>query len=98
MVHPVVTCAGCGLQLTNPQPSDAELAAIYGPNYVLVEGDAAAEAMVREFPREQDHKIALPEWVSGDVQDVDELVVKALAQSSGVDASAAWLEPLSSRA
>src|SRR5207237_6428639 len=28
-----------------------------------------------EFPREQDHQIALPEWVSGNVQDVDELVV-----------------------
>ena len=44
--HPVVCCQGCGLQLTNPQPSDAELAAIYGPNYVLVENDPAAEAMV----------------------------------------------------
>ncbi|HUR58410.1 MAG TPA: class I SAM-dependent methyltransferase [Opitutaceae bacterium] len=44
--HPVVACKGCGLQVTNPQPSDAELAAIYGPNYILVEGDAAAEAMV----------------------------------------------------
>jgi len=33
------------------------------------------EALVREFPKEQDHKIALPEWVSGNVQDVDELVV-----------------------
>src|SRR5205814_5057520 len=29
----------------------------------------------REFPREQDHKMPLPEWVAGDVQDVDELVV-----------------------
>src|ERR1700704_5301376 len=35
----------------------------------------ACEALAREFPREQDHKIALPEWVSGNVQDVDELVV-----------------------
>jgi len=35
----------------------------------------ACEALVREFPKEQDHKIALPEWVSGNVQDVDELVV-----------------------
>ena len=35
----------------------------------------AVGAMVREFPREQDHKIPLPEWVAGDVQDVDELVV-----------------------
>ncbi len=49
--HPVVDCTGCGLRLTNPQPSDAELAAIYGPNYVLVEGDAAAEAMVLRSKR-----------------------------------------------
>jgi SAM-dependent methyltransferase len=49
--HPVVRCAGCGLQLTNPQPSDAELAAIYGPNYVLVENDAAGEAMVLRSKR-----------------------------------------------
>jgi 2-polyprenyl-3-methyl-5-hydroxy-6-metoxy-1,4-benzoquinol methylase len=49
--HPVVRCAHCGLQLTNPQPSDAELAAIYGPNYVLVENDPAGEAMVLESKR-----------------------------------------------
>ena len=49
--HPVVRCTGCGLQLTNPQPSDAELAAIYGPNYVLVENDAAGEAMVLRSKR-----------------------------------------------
>jgi SAM-dependent methyltransferase len=49
--HPVVRCTGCGLQLTNPQPSDAELAAIYGPNYVLVENDPAGEAMVLESKR-----------------------------------------------
>ncbi len=35
----------------------------------------ACAALAREFPREQDHKIALPEWVSGNVQNVDELVV-----------------------
>jgi SAM-dependent methyltransferase len=49
--HPVVRCTGCGLQLTNPQPSDAELAAIYGPNYVLVENDPAGEAMVLRSKR-----------------------------------------------
>lgn len=49
--HPVVRCTHCGLQLTNPQPSDAELAAIYGPNYVLVENDAAGEAMVLQSKR-----------------------------------------------
>ena len=35
----------------------------------------ACAALLREFPREQNHKIALPEWVSGNVQNVDELVV-----------------------
>lgn len=49
--HPVVRCTGCGLQLTNPQPSDAELAAIYGPNYVLVDNDPAGEAMVLRSKR-----------------------------------------------
>lgn len=49
--HPVVRCTGCGLQLTNPQPSDTELAAIYGPNYVLVENDPAGEAMVLRSKR-----------------------------------------------
>jgi L-aspartate oxidase len=35
----------------------------------------ACAALAREFPKEQDHKIALPEWVYGNVQNVDELVV-----------------------
>src|SRR5213078_3651693 len=41
---------------------------------VVVAGRACA-ALEHEFPKEQDHKIALPEWVSGNVQNVDELVV-----------------------
>src|SRR5213079_578982 len=45
----------------------------------LLEGVVVARragvALAREFPKEQDHKIALPEWVSGNVQNVDELVV-----------------------
>ena len=49
--HAVVRCAGCALGLTNPQPSDAELAAIYGPDYVLVENDPAGEAMVLRSKR-----------------------------------------------
>src|SRR4029453_15530194 len=35
----------------------------------------ACAALAREFPKEQDHKIALPEWVSGNVQNVDDMVV-----------------------
>lgn len=49
--HAVVCCPGCGLWLTNPQPSDAELATIYGPDYVLVENDPIGEAMVLRSKR-----------------------------------------------
>ncbi len=49
--HPVVRCTHCQLQFANPQPSDAELAAIYGPNYVLVENDPVGEAMVLQSKR-----------------------------------------------
>lgn len=49
--HPVVRCTRCHLQLTNPQPSDAELAAIYGADYVLAENDPAGEAMVLRSKR-----------------------------------------------
>jgi len=31
----VVRCPSCGVQLSNPQPSDDELAEIYGPSYFL---------------------------------------------------------------
>ncbi len=50
--HSVVRCASCGLGLTNPQPSNAELAAIYGPDYVLApESDAAGFEMVLRSKR-----------------------------------------------
>lgn len=49
--HAVVRCTDCGLGLTNPQPSDAELGAIYGPDYVLVENDPVGEAMVLRSKR-----------------------------------------------
>ena len=49
--HPVVRCRACRLGITNPQPSDAELAEIYGPSYVLVENDPAGEAMVLRSKR-----------------------------------------------
>ena len=50
--HPVVQCHACGLGLTNPQPSDAELGEIYGPDYVLAdESDTAAAAMVLRSKR-----------------------------------------------
>ena len=50
--HPVVQCVSCRLALTNPQPSNAELGEIYGPDYVLAdESDAAAAAMVLRSKR-----------------------------------------------
>ena len=65
--HAVVRCAGCGLALTNPQPSDAELGAIYGPNYVLVENDPAGEAMVLRSKRATaDHYLDLLAGFLGD--------------------------------
>lgn len=44
--HPVMRCSECHVRFASPQPSDAELAAIYGPDYVLVDNDPAGEAMV----------------------------------------------------
>ena len=41
----------------------------------LVVAHRAAESAVRSRPSEAQHEIELPEWQSGDVQDVDELVV-----------------------
>ncbi len=50
--HPVLRCRACGLGLTNPQPSNAELGEIYGPDYVLAdESDTAAAAMVLRSKR-----------------------------------------------
>lgn len=50
--HPVVRCRACGLGLTNPQPSNAELGEIYGPDYVLAdESDVAGAAMVLRSKR-----------------------------------------------
>lgn len=50
--HPVVRCRLCGLGLTNPQPSDAELGEIYGPDYVLAdESDTVGHAMVLRSKR-----------------------------------------------
>jgi 2-polyprenyl-3-methyl-5-hydroxy-6-metoxy-1,4-benzoquinol methylase len=34
----IMTCAGCGLACQNPQPSDDELARIYGPDYFIGSG------------------------------------------------------------
>src|ERR1019366_424916 len=54
--HPVLRCRSCRLGLANPQPSDAELAAIYGPDYVLVEKYPAPGLVVaRSQPATPDH-------------------------------------------
>lgn len=58
--HPVVRCQACDLQLTNPQPSDAELAAIYGPDYILAADDSPAHAViVRSKRATADHYLDL---------------------------------------
>jgi hypothetical protein len=48
---PLVRCEGCSLLMRNPQPSDAELAAIYTDSYFL--GTAPAdEALGQAFEAE----------------------------------------------
>ena len=42
----IMRCQDCGLLLTNPQPSDAELARIYGEDYFLVEKNEAGQRHV----------------------------------------------------
>lgn len=49
--HPVVHCRACGLQFTNPQPADAELAAIYGPDYILPLRGPEDEALIARSKR-----------------------------------------------
>ena len=49
--HPVVRCRDCGLQFTTPQPSDAELAEIYGPDYVLAADGSEAEGVITRSKR-----------------------------------------------
>lgn len=44
--HPLVRCAGCGLQRLQPQPSDAELQRIYGEHYFDAWGLDREEAPV----------------------------------------------------
>jgi 2-polyprenyl-3-methyl-5-hydroxy-6-metoxy-1,4-benzoquinol methylase len=50
-ITPIVRCEGCSLLMRNPQPSDAQLAAIYTDTYflgTLPTGQAAAEAFESE--------------------------------------------------
>lgn len=49
--HPVVRCRSCDLQFTQPQPSDAELGAIYGPDYVLAADDTPEHAVITRAKR-----------------------------------------------
>jgi SAM-dependent methyltransferase len=43
---PVVECPECRMQFANPQPSDAELARIYGPGYFLQPDEAFTAANI----------------------------------------------------
>lgn len=47
--YQVARCLGCRLQVTTPQPSDAELGAIYGSDYFLGAGDPAAASHAAEL-------------------------------------------------
>lgn len=49
--HPVVRCQSCDLQFTQPQPSDSELAAIYGPDYVLAADGTPEHAVITRAKR-----------------------------------------------
>jgi SAM-dependent methyltransferase len=44
---PIATCGGCGLLLQNPQPSDRQLADIYGPRYFI--GSDGDPTLARQF-------------------------------------------------
>lgn len=46
---PIARCAGCGLLMRNPQPSDAELQAIYSEDYFL--GSTGTHALADETSR-----------------------------------------------
>ncbi|MEO5960533.1 MAG: class I SAM-dependent methyltransferase [Opitutaceae bacterium] len=57
---PVVRCRACGLCFANPQPSDRELAQIYGNDYVLApDGSAAGAEIVRSKRATADHYLDL---------------------------------------
>src|SRR5688572_12511851 len=45
----LVRCADCNLFLLNPQPSDAELAAIYSESYFLGEGTPESRELVAQM-------------------------------------------------
>jgi len=45
----VVRCEDCGLVFLNPQPSDAELGAIYGSNYFLGSETEAGRKLASEI-------------------------------------------------
>src|ERR1051326_9072081 len=58
--HPVVRCIACDLHFANPQPSDAELAAIYGPDYGLAGEETTLHANIVRSKRETaDHYLDL---------------------------------------
>jgi SAM-dependent methyltransferase len=44
-------CRGCGLVFIDPQPDDAALSAIYGPDYHIGTGDARQDAAIVDMKR-----------------------------------------------
>ena len=62
----VEECAGCGLMRLNPQPTDDELAAIYGPRYFAFSDDPEGQAHASELKsRTADHYLDLLESYVG---------------------------------
>src|ERR1700737_4237056 len=47
----VVECAGCGLMMLNPQPSDGQLAEIYGTDYYLGDPSEQGRQQFAEMKR-----------------------------------------------
>lgn len=64
--HRVEECTACGLLRLNPQPSDEELARIYGANYFVFPGDAAGQRHASELKsKTAEHYLDLLEAYAG---------------------------------
>lgn len=106
----VEECADCGLMRLNPQPTDAELADIYHPNYFAFGDDVEGQAHASELKsRTADHYLDLLESyirapLSGSLLEVGcgtgDLLARAAARGlsvTGIEYYAKFAEAASSR-